>query len=184
MRRRYLTWGATAEEVDAELPGDDLLPDADMLSTRAITIAARPSDVWPWLVQMGSGRGGAYTYDWIENLFGLDMHSAEDILPQFQNLAVGDILPMGKDGPGMRVEICDAPRTLVFRSEDGQWVWIFSLSEQWGGTRLVSRNRIAEGDASIGRRLADRLIMEPGSLVMERKMLTGIRDRAECVPVA
>ena len=181
MRHRYLTWGATAEEVDAELPGDELLPEADMLSTRAITIAASPSDVWPWLVQMGSGRGGAYTYDWIENLFGLGMHSADEILPQFQTLAVGDVLPMGDGGPGMRVEICDAPRTLVFRSEDGQWVWIFSLSEQWGGTRLVSRNRISEGGASIGRRLAGRLIMEPGSLVMERKMLAGIRDRAESV---
>jgi len=179
MRRRYLTWGATAEEVDAELPGDDLLPDADMLSTRATTIVAPPSAVWPWLVQMGSGRGGAYTYDWIENLFGLGMHSADTILPQFQDLAVGDVLPMGNDGPGMRVEICDPPRTLVFRSEDGQWVWIFSLSEQHGGTRLVSRNRIAENGASIGRRLADRLILEPGSLVMERKMLIGIRDRAE-----
>jgi hypothetical protein len=184
MRHRYLTWGATAEEVEAVLPGDDLLPDPDMLSTRAVTIEAPPCDVWPWLVQMGSGRGGAYTYDWIENLFGLGMHSADVILPQFQHLAVGDVLPLGNDGPGMRVEICDAPHTLVFRSDDGQWVWIFSLSEHWGGTRLVSRNRIAEGGASMGRRLADRLIMEPGSLVMERKMLTGIRDRAERVAVA
>jgi hypothetical protein len=140
---------------------------------------APPSDVWPWLVQMGSGRGGAYTYDWIENLFGLDMRSSDEILPQFQHLTAGDVLPMGNDGSGMRVEICDALRTLVFRSEDGQWVWIFSLSEQSGGTRLVSRNRISESGASIGRRLAGRLIMEPGSLLMERKMLVGIRDRAE-----
>jgi hypothetical protein len=184
MRRRYLTWGATTEEVDAELPGDDLLQDADMLSTRAITIEAPPSDVWPWLVQMGSGRGGAYTYDWIENLFGLGMHSADEILPQFQHLAVGDVLPMGDGGAGMRVEICDPPRTLVFRSEDGQWVWIFSLTEQGDATRLISRNRIAENGASIGRRLADRLIMEPGSLVMERKMLAGIRDRAEALAMS
>jgi hypothetical protein len=179
VRRWYLTWGATAEEVDATLPGDDLLPEADMVSTRAITIDAPPDRVWPWLVQMGSGRGGAYTYDWIENLLGLDMHSADRILPQFQKLAVGDVLPMGKSGPGMRVEVCDPERTLVFRSEDRQWVWIFSLTPQRGGTRLVSRNRIAEGGASVGRRLADRLIMEPGSLVMERKMLIGIRERAE-----
>ena len=179
MRRRYLTWGATAEEVAAVLPGDDLLSDADMLSTRAITIAAAPSSVWPWLVQMGSGRGGAYTYDWIENLFGLDMHSANEILPQFQDLAAGDVLPLGSGGPAMRVAICDPPEALVFRSEDGRWVWSFSLSEQSGGTRLVSRNRISEGDPTIARRLVDRLIMEPGSLVMERRMLIGIRDRAE-----
>jgi hypothetical protein len=182
MRRRYLTWGATDAEVTAALPGDDLVPEPDMTSTRAITIGAPPAAVWPWLVQMGSGRGGAYTYDWIENRLGLNMHSADDILPEFQNLAAGDVLPMGTDGPGMRVEVCEPPRTLVFRSEDGRWVWIFSLTALPEGTRLVSRNRIAEDGASVGRRLADRLIMEPGSLVMERKMLRGIRDRAESVP--
>jgi len=75
------------------MPGDDLLPDADLSSTRGITIDAPPSAVWPGLVQMGSGRGGAYTYDWIENLFGLGMHSADEILPQFQHLAVITPLP-------------------------------------------------------------------------------------------
>jgi hypothetical protein len=183
VRRWYLTWGATDDEVSRTLPGDDLLPDADMLSTRAITIGAPPARVWPWLVQMGSGRGGAYTYDWIENLFGLGMHSADRILPEFQKLDVGDVLPMGNGGPGMRVEICDPARTLVFRSEDGQWVWAFSLSERDGGTRLISRNRISEAGASLGRRLADRVIMEPGSLVMERKMLRGIRSRVASAPV-
>ncbi|MFI7542452.1 SRPBCC family protein [Actinoplanes sp. NPDC049599] len=184
LRRWYLTWGATAEEAEATLPGDELLPEPDMLSTRAVTIDAPPERVWPWLVQMGSGRGGAYTYDWIENLFGLGMHSADRILPEFQQLAVGDVLPMGNGGPGMRVAICDPERTLVFRSEDGRWVWIFSLAERSGRTRLISRNRIAEGAAaSAARKLADRLIMEPGSLVMERKMLIGIRDRAQGTPV-
>src|SRR4051812_35707549 len=178
-RRWYLTYGATGEEVARVLPGDELLPRPDLTSTRAVAIDAPPSAVWPWLVQMGSGRGGAYTYDWIENLFGLDMHSANEILPQFQDLAVADVLPLGSGGPAMRVAICEAPKALVFRSEDGRWVWSFSLSEHSGGTRLVSRNRISEGDPSIARRLVDRLIMEPGSLVMERRMLIGIRDRAE-----
>jgi hypothetical protein len=184
LRHWYLTWGATAEEEQARLPGDDLLPGADLRTTRAISIDAAPEQVWPWLVQMGSGRAGAYTYDWIENLLGLDMHSADQILPQFQHLEVGDVLPLGKDGPGLRVEICDAPRTLVLRSEDERWVWIFSLTEQWLGTRLVSRNLITEDGTSPIRRLADRVIMEPGSLVMERKMLQGIRRRAEHVPAA
>ncbi|MFG1605220.1 SRPBCC family protein [Actinoplanes sp. NPDC049265] len=179
LRRWYLTWGATPEETRRTLPGDDLLSPADMISTRAITIDVPPERVWPWLVQMGSGRGGAYTYDWIENLFGLGMHSADRILPEFQNLDVGDVLPMGQNGPGMRVEVCEPGRALAFRSEDGQWVWSFTLTPEGGGTRLVSRNRIAETGASTGRRLADRLIMEPGSLVMERKMLRGIRDRAQ-----
>jgi hypothetical protein len=80
-RHRCLTWGSTPDEVARVLPGDELLADADIVSTRAITIDAPPNAIWPWLVQMGSGRGGAYTYDWIENLFGLGMHSATEILP-------------------------------------------------------------------------------------------------------
>jgi hypothetical protein len=178
-RRWCLTWGATDGEASRVMPGDELIPRPDIVSTRAITIDAAPSDVWPWLVQMGSGRGGAYTYDWIENLFGLDMHSAAEILPQFQHLTEGDVLPMGDGSPGMRVEICDPGRTLAFRSEDERWVWIFGLYPDACGTRLVSRNRIAEPGASWLRRLAGRLPMEPGSLVMERRMLIGIRDRAE-----
>jgi hypothetical protein len=87
------------------MPGDELLPEPDMLATRAITVEAPPCAIWPWLVQMGSGGGGAYAYDWIENIFGLDMRSADEILPQFQGLEVGDVLPMGRSGPGMRVEI-------------------------------------------------------------------------------
>ncbi len=185
VRRWYLTWGATDEEVERTMPGDELLPLPDMLSTRAVTIDAPPEAIWPWLVQMGSGRGGAYTYDWIENLFGLGMHSADEILPQFQNLAVGDVLPVGPEGPGMRVEICDPGRTLAFRSQDGTWVWIFGLYPMFGNTRLVSRNRISTPVASRLVRIANRAVMEPGSLIMERKMLLGIKKRAErALPVA
>jgi hypothetical protein len=178
-RRRYLTYGATAEEVERALPGDELLPDPDLLSTRAVMIEAAPAAVWPWLVQMGSGRAGAYSYDWIENLLGLDMHSADDILPQFQRLAVGDVLPLGPKGPGMRVEICDPERTLVFRSTDGTWVWSFHLGTRWLQTRLISRNRILVPEASWSRRMVDRVVVEPGSLIMERRMLLGIKERAE-----
>ncbi len=79
LRERTLNWGATAEEATWTLPGDELLVDPDIVATRAITIEAPPAAVWPWLVQMGPGRAGAYTYDWIENLFGLNMHSADRI---------------------------------------------------------------------------------------------------------
>ena len=178
------TWGASREEAAREMPGDALLPEPDMLATRAITISAPPRDIWPWLVQMGSGRGGAYTYDWIENLFGLDMHSADRILPEFQDLEVGDVLPMGPKGPGMRVEVLESERALVYRFEDGNWVWAFGLYPQLGGTRLVSRNRISAPGASGARRLLNVLFMEPGSLVMERKMLLGIKERAEGAPTA
>jgi hypothetical protein len=177
--RRYVTWGATSEEATGALPGDDLLPDAGLVSTRAVTIGAGPPDVWPWLVQMGSGRGGAYTYDWMENLFGLNMHSADQILPQFQNLAVGDTLPLGSNGPAMRVEFCDVERTLAFRSEDGAWVWIFHLRPDGAGTRLISRNRIVPpGNNRAARALYD-TVMAPVSLIMERRMLYGIKERAE-----
>src|SRR4029077_8159159 len=81
LRKRCLTWGATAGEAAGRMPGDDLLPDADVVATRAISIDAPAGAGWPWLVQMGSSRGGAYTYDWIENLFGLGMHSADRIIP-------------------------------------------------------------------------------------------------------
>lgn len=179
LRTRCLTWGATPEEVGRQMPGDDLLPEPDLVATRAVTVAAQPSAIWPWLVQMGSGRGGAYTYDWIENLFGLGMHSADEILPQFQDLEVGDVLPVGPKGPHMRVEVLDPEQAVVFRSEDGNWVWAFALYPDGGNTRLVSRNRIAAPNASFARRLVNLLVMEPGSVVMEAKMLNGIKERAE-----
>jgi hypothetical protein len=179
LRTRCLTWGATAAEAARPMPGDELLPDADVVSTRAVTIHAPAAAVWPWLVQMGSGRGGAYTYDWIENLFGLGMHSADEILPEFQHLAVGDAFPLGPNRPLMQAEVVDPERALAFRFQDGNWVWSFGLYEDDGLTRLVSRNRIASSAAALSARLAGTYVMEPGSLVMERKMLYGIRDRAE-----
>jgi hypothetical protein len=91
LRGRTLNWGATGEEAARSLPGDELLAEADIVATRAITIGAPPFAVWPWLVQMGRGRAGAYTYDWIEKLFGVDMHSADRIHAEWQGLEVGDV---------------------------------------------------------------------------------------------
>lgn len=179
-RRHCLTWGATSEEAARGMPGDGILPTADLVTTRAVTIDATAEEIWPWLAQFGPGRGGAYTYDWIENLFGLDMHSADSILPQYQNLAVGDVLPLGTSGPRMRVAILDYPHALVFASEDHRWVWEFALYPAGTeSTRLISRNRIAVPDAHVPERLFNLLVMEPGSLIMERKMLLGIKARAE-----
>lgn len=174
-RRRVLTWGATAEEAAERLPGDELLEQADGVATRAITIAAPAAAVWPWLAQMGpSPRGGAYTYDWVENLLGLGMHSVDVVLPEFQQPRVGDTIGYG--GNTMRLERVEPGRVLAWRSADGNWVWTFVLREHDDGTRLISRNRFRLPTliARIGM-----LPMEPGSLVMERKMLQGIRRRAE-----
>jgi len=178
LRTPVLTWGATPEEAARQLPGDELLEDADIVSTRAITIDAPPDTVWPWLVQMGSGRGGAYTYDWIENLFGLGMRSADTVHPEWQDLKVGDLIPGKASLPGMRVKVLEPERALASLSEDGTWVWSFVLEEHDGRTRLLSRNRIALREPSLGDRLG-MAVMEPGSLVMERKMLLGIKERAE-----
>jgi hypothetical protein len=177
LRRPVLTWGATPAEAGRRLPGDELLEDADGVSTRAITIAAPPEAVWPWLAQMGpSPRGGAYTYDWIENLLGLDMHSADRVLPEFQHPEVGDTIGFGKNT--MRLELVDPPHALAWRSDDGNWVWAFVLADEDGATRLISRNRfrLPTLAARVGM-----VPMEPGSLVMERKMLLGIKQRAEAL---
>jgi hypothetical protein len=178
LRSWVLNWGATPEEAVLALPGDDLLQNADIVATRAITIDAPASAIWPWLVQMGPGRAGAYTYDWIENLFGLNMHSADRIHPEWQDLRVGDVLRSREDRPGMRVEVLEPNRVLSNRSEAGDWLWTFALVPGSGSTRLISRNRIAMQGAAAGQRLG-MLVMEPGSLVMERKMLLGIKQRAE-----
>lgn len=175
LRQPILTWGATAEEAGARLPGDELLEDADGVATRAITIDAPASTVWPWIAQMGpSPRGGAYTYDWIENLLGLDMHSATTVLPDYQHPQVGDGFGYGTNK--MSFKIVEPGHVLATQSADGNWVWSFILDENDGSTRLISRNRFRLP------RLRDRIgmiPMEPGSLVMERKMLHGIKQRAE-----
>ena len=178
LRRPILHWGATDAEARARLPGDELLEDADGVATRAITIDAPASAVWPWIAQMGpSPRGGAYTYDWIENLLGLDMHSADRVLPEYQHPQVGDTLGCGKNR--MRFERVEPRRVLAIRSEDGNWVWSFVLDEHHGVTRLISRNRfrLPSLTAKIGM-----IPMEPASLLMERKMLLGIKTRAEQFP--
>ncbi len=174
-----LTWGAMAAEAAATLPGDDLLARPDVVSTRVIGIEAPANLIWPWLVQMGPGRAGAYTYDWIENLFGLNMHSADEIIPALQHIAVGDAWRLGSRGPVLRVARIEPERALVVRSDDGNWVWAFVLEQGCDLTRLISRNRIAMPGAPWLRRAFARYVMEPGSLIMERKMLLGIRTRAE-----
>jgi len=179
-RTRCLTWGARELDVTRVMPGDELITHPDIVSTRAISIGAPPAAIWPWLVQMGSGRGGVYTYDWIENLFGLNMHSANEILPQFQDLQEGDVQALGDKGPRMRVVTLDPERHLVLFSDDAHWVWSFGLyPTDEDQTMLVSRNRIILGDWSAPARLAYQVLMEPGSLIMERKMLLGIKQRAE-----
>ena len=110
-RERVLNWGTEEAEADARLPGDELLEDADVVATRATTVDAPPSAVWPWIAQMGPApRGGAYTYDWIKNLSGLNIHSTDRVLPEFQHPAPGDTIAVGNNP--MRIEVVEPERVL------------------------------------------------------------------------
>lgn len=178
-RAQLRTAGATSAEVAAWLPGDELLPDADLVTTRAIAIDAPPGCVWPWLVQMGSGRAGAYVGDWIGSLLGFDLHSAEVVLPQFQDIELGDEFPYGRGGGVMSVEALEPEQRLAFRLCGGRWISSFALIPYLDTTRLVSRHRIALPRPSTIAGQLSGLLIEFAGAVVERQMLVGIRDRAE-----
>ena len=164
-------WGATDDEVGRAMPGDDLIPGAAS-TTRAIAIAAPPEQVWPWLVQLGYGRGGWYSYDWIDN----DCRpSADRILPELQLLAVGDqILMLPEMGP--RIRELQANRHIVAGDQEAA-TWCLALYPAGNGCRLVSRWRqrwpLTPATAFWI------LISDPGAFLMERRMLNGIKARAE-----
>ena len=164
-------WGATDAEVAMTLPGDELSPGA-AATTRAVTIAAGRHDVWPWLVQLGWGRAGWYSYDWIDND---GRASLEHIAPDLQHLDVGDRILMTPD-LGFEVRSIDVERTLVSQAADGT-TWCLHLDDSPDGSRLVSRFR-APAAASVGARLW-MLLADPGAFIMERRMLLGIARRAE-----
>lgn len=175
LRRRVMTWGASAEEAAAPLPGDELLAAPDRVSTRAISIAAPPEAVWPWIVQIGPApRAGAYTYDWIENALGLDMHSSDRILAEFQRPQFGERSALGSNE--MVVAVLEPERAFGWRSSDGNWLWTFTLLPTATGTRLLSRNSFMLPTMAMR---VGMVPMELGSLIMERKMLLGIKRRAE-----
>jgi hypothetical protein len=133
--RREVEGGFMAVVEDDGVQSGEPVRSADIVATRAIGIDAPPSAIWPWLVQMGPGRAGADTCDWVENLFGLNMHSVDRVHAEWQDLQVGDVLRSREDRTGMRVEILDPERTLSTRSEAGDWAWTFVLVGEDGWTR-------------------------------------------------
>ena len=185
-------WGATDDEVHAPLPGDDLVPDPVDQATRAITIAAEPADVWPWIVQLGADRGGFYSYAWLENLFRLGIHNADLIESDWQELAVGDLVAAdARRSGGWYVMRHDPGEVLVLamgdvragrpvrRDEGLRWefLWTFAVRPlAGGGSRLLVRER-----TGFGSRVTKLLLSPLGfvSFVMTRAMLRGIRSRAE-----
>jgi hypothetical protein len=173
-------WGATPSEVTAPMPGDTLVTDPDEVSTRAITIRARPDQVWPWLAQMGRGRGGLYSYDWLDRLFGvLDRPSAQSVLPEFQGLASGDTIPVG-GGAVWPVALAKAGEVLLIHVDQGgaRVSWVFTLRAQGEReTRLVTRVRGHLPD-SWSKPIAT-TILDYAEFIMVRRQLLNVRERAE-----
>jgi len=160
--------------------GDWYVPRPVYCATLAVTVDAVPEQIWPWLVQMGYRRGGLYSYDWLDRLFGFfDRPSADRILPIFQHLEVGDEIPIGR-GAGFPVRAIVPNRTLLLGGEsDGvSWVWELALFPVDGQrTRLISRNSVMP-KRTVGSWLFLRAI-EPAAFLMTRRMLIGLKRRAE-----
>jgi hypothetical protein len=185
LRHRYLRWGATGAELHRALPGDEVLPTVGLSATRAITIHAAADDVWPWLAQLGQGRGGFYSYDWLENLVAhVDIHNADRIVPEWQHISVGSEVALAPQ-VRLKVVVLEPGRTLVLRGSvpmgqvaspyDFTWAFVL-LPQPAGATRLVVRERYEYS------RPWAALIVQPAELVsclMTPKMLRGIKTRAE-----
>jgi hypothetical protein len=184
IRPRHLRWGATAEEVARVMPGDDFLPDPDLTATRGVTVRRRPANVWPWLAQLGQGRGGFYSYDVLENVVGCDIHSVSRVVPEWQEIRVGDQVRLHPE-VGLAVVMADPGHALVLRGgvpmgrtqPPYDFIWTFALQGRSDGTtRLLVRERYRYT------RWWAPLLVEPVemiSFVMSLKMMGGIRDRAE-----
>jgi hypothetical protein len=183
VRARYLRWGATDREAVTALPGDNFMPHADLTATRATTIRASPRHIWPWIAQLGQGRGGFYSYDRVENLVGCDIHSADRIMPKWQDLEVGDRVGLAPQ-MGLVVASVERGRSLVLRgaipigntAPPYDFTWVFALQETSADdTRLLVRERYRYKQPWA------RLIVEPTeaiSFLMTQKMLRGIKKRA------
>lgn len=183
----HLRWGATDSEQVRPLPGDDVVTRPRQQATRALTIQATADDIWPWLVQIGQGRGGFYSYDWLENLIGCDIHNADRILPECQRIQIGDRIRLGPEGyPFYTVATVEPGRALVLQAGDPTTgtapideTWAFVLEPVTEhATRLIARNR-RDYPSSPGNWLVWQVLTEPAHFIMERKMLLGMKQRAE-----
>lgn len=176
-------WGATSIEASARLPGDEVLPDAVTLGTKAITITAAPEEIWPWLAQMGVGRAGMYSYDWIDRIVGsgdaVDGESATRIHPELQDREVGDLMVLHPpSGLAYTVAVVKAPRLIVYRGRSlSTMTWTFYLLPNDDGTRLITRWRGTKA-RGLGETVAN-AVFGTMDFVMEQRMLTRIKELAE-----
>jgi hypothetical protein len=176
-RRWHLRWGATDDELALPLPGDEMVHSPHFNFTRAITIHARPEEIWPWLVQIGYGRAGWYSYDLLDNL---GRPSAERIIPELQQLRVGDWISMGgkpRPATAMRVKAFEPNRWLLWEHQGCPWVWVLNPIDQ-ETTRLITRGRNRYTWKDVVFPLGP-VLMELGDPFMMRKQLRNLKRRAE-----
>jgi hypothetical protein len=177
-----MSWGATPAEDRMTLPGDDPALGPGASFTRAMTIDAPPSAVWPWLVQMGQDRAGFYSNTWLENLTGSDIHNADTIHPEWQQRSIGDTVPLARPDLLFGLGAWGRTRIVVLEPEraiadvPGRFV-LQSLGEH--GTRLL----FLEPIGSQGPLLTRLLVWDPTHFVMVQRMLRGIKERAEGQPL-
>jgi hypothetical protein len=177
-RRWHLRWGATDEEVQAPMPGEGIVPKASFNGTRAITVDAPPERVWPWIVQMGYRRAGFYTYALLDNA---GYESADRILAQYQALRPGEWMPMAKkinETTAFKVKAFQLNEWLLWEKPDSTWAW--KLTPLAGGrTRLLSRLKVRYAWESPGSAILTLILLEFGDFPMMRRVLKGIKVRAE-----
>jgi hypothetical protein len=186
LRPLYSRWGLSAEEAAHPLPGDEIAPGANLVTTRAITIHAPASKVWPWLAQIGQEKGALYSFERLENLAKCQMKNAGRIVPEWQNTQVGDNVRLGPKGyPLFRIVGMQPGRALLMQACDpvkeqpGPASWCLILEEvDAHTTRLWTRNR-NRYEPTFGNSLMWRVIVDPIAFIMERQMLIGIKRRAE-----
>lgn len=177
-RHWHLRWGATEEEVRGPMPGDGLVPKAPFTATRAITIGAPPLAVWPWIVQMGYRRAGFYTYDLLDNA---GFESAEVVLEEYQNPHVGDWMPMAgvvNEATAFKVRAFELNRWLLWDKPDSTWAWRLDALPS-GGTRLITRLKQRYQWESPALAIFTLVLLEFGDFPMMRRVLSGIKSRAE-----
>ena len=186
IRPWHLRWGATSDEAHGPMPGDDVVRRAQFTATRAITVDAPLERVWPWIVQLGYGRAGFYTYDLIDNA---GRSSAERILEEYQHPAAGDLMPMFKELHGLAIAYTVTAfeknawmvwvhRPIATEPPDSTWTWRL-IPLPGGGTRLVTRMKQDYRWETPGLAFFNFILMEMGDFAMERRMLKGIKRRAE-----
>jgi hypothetical protein len=199
LRPWYSRWGATGDEARRRLPGDERVPHSKLTNTLAVSVRAPAARVWPWLAQIGQERGGLYSYELLENIARCNMHNADRIVPEWQ-LKAGDAVRLGPKGyPLYRVIEAQPNRALVMAAADLKTEQVVELSDPppatyansaWtlvvderadGTTRLISRNLLDYAPENFLNRLMWRWLTDPIGFVMTRKMLLGIKRRAEAV---